>query len=196
MSTEITAHQIFLRQYTLLTGRAQVKIYKTVFNIVNDTTLEYNGQSIPVNTRYFTPTTLAIEFLDVPALRTIVGPIHFIQLNKIYVFDIELDTVSTDHLYFTTDSKEQIFRNLKQFIELYHGEITCIDDDFIMVRCITKPLVIFTLHTMEPENGYVIELSSAMTYSPYQEQYTHYASLFDIAFGIKPIVDYKQIQSF
>ena len=193
-----TLHQILLRNATtFLPGTpAQVRIQGIVFVIIDDTALLYNGQSIPVHIRYFTPTSLAVEFTDVPAMRRIVGPIHFIQLNKIYVFDIELDVDDINHLYFTTDSDTKIMENLKCFIDLYNGKIVEEDEDWIMVRCLNNALVTFTLHHMDLENGYVVELAKTLSkYNIYQKEYDYYANLFDIAFNPK-VVDYMQMCSF
>ena len=182
-----TPHQILLRNYTtLLDGTPkQVRIQRTVFVIVDNATLSYNGELIPVHIHYFTPTSLVVEFTDVPVLRSIVGPIHFIQLNKIYVFDIDLDIDDLDHLYFTTESSKQIVENLICFIHLYNGTIVEYFEDWVVVRCLNKALVTFTLHHMEMENGYVVELSSTLKHNIYTTEYIYYASLFDVVFNPK-----------
>jgi hypothetical protein len=197
MAEVLTSHQILLRNHTtILDGTPkQVRIQRTVFVIVDDTTLSYNGESIPVHIRYFTPTSLVVEFTDVPAIRRIVGPVHFIQLNKIYVFDIELDIDDLDHLYFTTESNKQIVENLICFIKLYNGTIVEHFEDWIVVRCHNKALITFTLHRMEMENGYVVELSSTLKHNLYSNEYNYYATLFDVTFNPK-VVDYMQQSPF
>ena len=64
-----------------------------------------------------------------------------------------------------------------------------------MVRCHNNTLVTFNVHTMDLENGYVVELSSTLKYNPYYTEYIQYANLFDIAFNRK-VIDYMQKCSF
>ena len=157
----------------------QIRILRTVFDIVDESTLSFNGQLIPV----LQCDTHIVEFLNVPEMRKIVGPIHFIQLNKIYGFDIDLDIDELDHLYFTTETIEQIIYNLFQFIELYNGKIVEHDDEFITVKFGTL-IIHFIIHKMEDENGYIVEMASTVKYNPYNKEFTYYAKLFDCAFKL------------
>ena len=157
----------------------QIRILRTVFAIVDDSTVSFNGHMIPV----LQCDTHIVKFLNVPEMRKIVGPIYFIQLNKIYRFDIDLDIDELDHLYFTTNSIEQIIYTLFQFIDLYNGKIVEHDDDFIMVK-FGKSLINFTLHKMNVENGYVVEMADTVKYNPYHNEYFYYANLFDCSFKL------------
>jgi hypothetical protein len=200
-STLPTPHQLILCKHTtLLPGiPKEIKIQNTRFIIITNTTLLYNGKSIEVVIHYFSDYSLCVEFIDVFVLRKIIGPIHFIQLNKIYVFDINLNVDDLDHLYFSTKSIKEIIHELEEFIETTNGKIVKRDEhnEWLMVKCENKTLVTFNILTMDVENGFIVELSSTLKY-PYQKEYTQYAKIFDIYF-IPPIIQddsYKQLFSF
>ena len=196
-----TSHQTILCKHTtLLPGTpTELNIQNTRFIFVNDTTLLYNGKSIQVVIHYFSNKSLCVEFVDILALRKIIGPNHFIQLNKIYVFDINLDVDDLDHLYFSTKSMDEVRDELEEFIEtngkiVERGE----DNDWFMVRSDNNAFVIFTILEMDVENGYIVELSTGLKHEPYHKNYKKYAAIFDARFNPPLIHDdsYKQLVSF
>jgi hypothetical protein len=101
-----------------------------------------------------------VEFLNIPILRKAVGPVHFISLNRIYNFDINL-YVSSENFTFTKDYN--IKEKIKPFIESNVGTVNEVDNEFILFTIRgpdgTEHIFSIDILYLDIEDGFIIEVS-------------------------------------
>jgi hypothetical protein len=134
---------------------------------MSETTLMFNGQSIPVSIKRNDMAKVEqVNFLNVPLLRKAIGPIHFISLNRIYNFDINL-YVSSENFTFTKDYN--IKEKIKIFIERHVGTVhevdkeDKVDNKFILFTIRgpdgTEHIFSIDILYLDIEDGFIIEVS-------------------------------------
>ena len=150
-----------------------IQILNTYFIYMSETILMFNGQSIPVLIKRNDMAKVEqVEFLNIPLLRKAIGPVHFISLNRIYNFDINL-YVSSEHFTFTKDY--DIKEKIKSFIERHVGTVDEVDNEFILftIRGPDGTEYIFSIDILylDIEDGFIIEVSKVQMLNVQQQQY-------------------------
>jgi hypothetical protein len=142
-------------------GPNVIQILNTYFIYMSETILMFNGQSIPVLIKRNDMAKVEeVEFLNIPILRKAVGPVHFISLNRIYNFDINL-YVSSENFTFTKDYN--IKEKIKPFIESNVGTVNEVDNEFILFTIRgpdgTEHIFSIDILYLDIEDGFIIEVS-------------------------------------
>ena len=138
-----------------------IQILNTYFIYISESILMFNGQSIPVLIKRNDMAKVEeVKFLNIPILRKAVGPVHFISLNRIYNFDINL-YVSSENFTFTKDY--DIKEKIKPFIESNVGTVNEVDNEFILFTIRgpdgTEHIFSIDILYLDLEDGFIIEVS-------------------------------------
>jgi len=162
-------------------GPNVIQILNTYFIYMSETILMFNGQSIPVLIKRNDMAKVEeVEFLNIPILRKAVGPVHFISLNRIYNFDINL-YVSSENFTFTKDYN--IKEKIKPFIESNVGTVNEVDNEFILFTIRgpdgTEHIFSIDILYLDIEDGFIIEVSKVQdSMAQYEQIYNEFVSNF------------------
>ena len=156
----VTCNSIVCRN-TWDLGPNVIQILNTYFIYMSETTLMFNGQSIPVSIKRNDMAKVEqVNFLNVPLLRKAIGPVHFISLNRIYNFDINL-YVSSENFTFTKDYN--IKEKITSFIERHVGTDNEVNNEFILFTIRgpdgTEHIFSIDILYLDIEDGFIIEVS-------------------------------------
>jgi len=156
----VTCNSIVCRN-TWDLGPNVIQILNTYFIYMSETILMFNGQSIPVSIKRNDMAKVEqVDFLNVPLLRKAIVPVHFISLNRIYNFDINL-YVSSENFTFTKDYN--IKEKITSFIERHVGTVEELDNTFILFTIRgpdgTEHIFSIDILYLDIEDGFIIEVS-------------------------------------